>query len=106
MVALHIADKSVLTWFLDADSPAIGIAEQINATINWSFIFFGVMMVLFGTVRANGAVIAPLIIIASSMIGVRIGFVIINSETGTAQDASLACENASAAGKPSWVAVN
>ena len=34
----------------------------------------GVTMVLFGTVRANGAVVGPLIILAIGLIPVRLGF--------------------------------
>ena len=39
----------------------------------WGFIAFGVSMVLFGTVRANGQVIWPLIILFVSMYPVRLG---------------------------------
>ena len=40
----------------------------------WSFLLFGVTMVVFGTVRANGAVIGPLIILAIGLYPVRLGF--------------------------------
>ena len=144
---IYVANRFVLTLFLDASSPAIDIAQHISNIVNWSFIFFGVMMVLFGTVRATGAVIPPLIIITISMIGVRIGFVtVFETQLGadavwwsypvssaasmllalayyrfgnwrktkmvsqpcecTAQEASVACENAAGASKPSWVGVN
>ena len=33
-----------------------------------------VMMVLFGTMRANGAVVVPLLILAFSLLPVRLGF--------------------------------
>ena len=36
----------------------------------------GVTMVLFGTVRANGAVVGPLIILAIGLVPVRLGFAI------------------------------
>jgi hypothetical protein len=39
-----------------------------------SFLLMGVTMVLFGTVRANGAVIGPLVILAIGLIPVRLGF--------------------------------
>ena len=51
-----------------ADRPHI----QLLAT--WSFLLFGVTMVLFGTVRANGAVIGPLIILLIGLFPVRLGF--------------------------------
>ena len=41
----------------------------------WNFLLFGVMMVLFGTVRANGAVWAPLIILAIGLVPVRFGYI-------------------------------
>jgi Na+-driven multidrug efflux pump len=36
---------------------------------------FGIMMVLFGTVRANGAVWVPLIVLAVGLIPVRFGYI-------------------------------
>jgi Na+-driven multidrug efflux pump len=41
----------------------------------WNFLLFGVMMVLFGTVRANGAVWIPLIVLAIGMVPVRFGYI-------------------------------
>jgi Na+-driven multidrug efflux pump len=35
---------------------------------------FGITLVIFGTVRANGAVVVPLIILAIGLLPVRIGF--------------------------------
>ena len=40
----------------------------------WSFLFFGVTFVVSGVVRATGAVIPPLLIIAFAMWGIRIPF--------------------------------
>ena len=61
---LAIADRPALALFLGGDSPALPIARHIQLLATWSFLLFGVTMVLFGTVRANGAVIGPLIILA------------------------------------------
>ncbi len=74
MLLLHFADRLALTLFLGMESPSVAIAEHINSIVSWGFILFGVTMVVFGTVRATGAVIVPLVIIACSLIGVRIGF--------------------------------
>ena len=74
VLLVNFSDHLALTLFLGADSPAIPIAEHINRIVSWGFILFGVTMVVFGTVRATGAVIVPLVIIAFSLIGVRIGF--------------------------------
>ena len=40
----------------------------------WSFMFFGMSMVLFGVVRATGAVMAPLIMLVISLWGIRVPF--------------------------------
>ena len=58
--------------FLPADSPSIAIAEHINRIVLWSFPLFGVAMVLSGVMRAAGDVVVPLLILAVSMLGVRI----------------------------------
>ena len=77
VVLLTIADRPALILFLGADSPAVAIARHIQLLATWNFLLFGVALVLFGTVRANRAVLAPLIILAVSLIPVRLGFVIL-----------------------------
>jgi Na+-driven multidrug efflux pump len=37
-----------------------------------SFIFFGITLVLFGVVRATGAVMAPLVVLTICLLGVRV----------------------------------
>jgi len=75
MVALTtVFDRAVLGLFLGQGSPAMPIAEHIQLVAAWGFILFGATMVLFSTVRANGAVIAPLIMLFVSMYPVRLGF--------------------------------
>jgi putative MATE family efflux protein len=69
-----VLDRMVLGWFLPAGSAAMPIAEHIQAVVAWGFILFGATMVLFSTVRANGAVVAPLVMLFVSMYPVRIGF--------------------------------
>lgn len=71
---LFLLDKSALALFLGEGSPAIAIGEHIADLATWSFIAFGVTMVLFATVRANGQVLWPLIILFVSMFPVRLGF--------------------------------
>ena len=44
----------------------------------WNFILFGITMVLFATVRANGAVWAPLIILTIGLLPVRFGFIFVS----------------------------
>ena len=57
---------------MGGDSPALPIARHIQLLATWNFLLFGVTMVLFGTVRANGAVWAPLIILAIGLVPVRL----------------------------------
>lgn len=73
VVLLALADRAVLALFLGADSPALPIAAHIQLLGTWGYLLFGVTMVLFGTVRANGAVIAPLVILAVGLLPVRLG---------------------------------
>jgi putative MATE family efflux protein len=74
IVLLTIADKAALGLFLGPDSQAMPIAQHIQLIATWGFLFFGVSLVLFGTVRANGEVVWPLIILFISMYPVRLGF--------------------------------
>ena len=57
-----------------AHSPALPIARHIQLIATWNFLLMGVTMVLFGTVRANGAVFGPLIILAIGLVPIRLGF--------------------------------
>jgi putative MATE family efflux protein len=67
-------DRPVLALFLGAGSPAIDIARHIQFLATWSFLIFGISMVFFGIMRANGVVVAPLLILTFSMFPVRLGF--------------------------------
>jgi Na+-driven multidrug efflux pump len=75
ILALTLADRAVLALFMGGDSPALPIARHIHVVATWNFLMFGVMMVLFGTVRANGAVWIPLIVLAIGMVPVRFGYI-------------------------------
>lgn len=74
VVLLAVADRPALALFLGGHSPALPIARHIQLLATWSFLLMGVTMVLFGTVRANGAVIGPLIILSIGLVPVRLGF--------------------------------
>jgi Na+-driven multidrug efflux pump len=71
---LAIADRPALALFLGGGSAALPIARHIQLIATWSFLLFGATMVLFGTVRANGAVIGPLIILLIGLYPFRLGF--------------------------------
>jgi Na+-driven multidrug efflux pump len=75
IVTLTIVDRAVLALFMGGDSPALPIARHIHLVATWNFLLFGVMMVLFATVRANGAVWAPLLILAVGLVPVRFGYI-------------------------------
>jgi putative MATE family efflux protein len=75
VVLLTIADRPVMALFMGWASPALPIARHIHVVATWNFILFGVTMVLFATVRANGAVWAPLIILTIGLLPVRFGFI-------------------------------
>lgn len=67
-------DREALELFLGADSAAVPIGRRIGLIATWSFLLFGATMVLFGVVRANGAVWVPLLILFLAMFPVRLGF--------------------------------
>jgi putative MATE family efflux protein len=71
VVLLEILNTQALGLFLPAGSASLHVAEHLNRVIAWSFILLGISMVVFGTVRATGAVFPPLIILAVSLLGVR-----------------------------------
>ena len=74
IVALTVFDERAIGLFLGADSEAVPIGVHIQLMATWGYLFFGVAQVLFGTMRANGYVIWPLIVMAISMYPVRLGF--------------------------------
>jgi putative MATE family efflux protein len=75
IVLLTLADRAVLGLFMGPDSQALPIARHIHLLASWNFLLFGVMMVLFATVRANGAVWVPLIVLAVGLVPVRFGYI-------------------------------
>ncbi|WP_338466756.1 MATE family efflux transporter [Novosphingobium sp. ZN18A2] len=71
---LLLFDRAALELFLGPGSPAVPLARHIQLLASWSFLLFGVTIVLFGTMRAGGVVIAPLIVLAIAMYPGRLGF--------------------------------
>ena len=66
-------DRALLSLFLPRGAAALPIAQHISLIASWGFILFGATMVLFGVVRANGAVWGPLAILFIAMFPVRLG---------------------------------
>ena len=75
LTALLLAfDRPLLGLFLGPDSAAVPLARHIQLLASWGFVLFGVTIVLFGVMRAGGAVWAPLIVLAISLYPGRLGF--------------------------------
>ena len=74
IVIILLFDRPIFALFVGSNSPAIPIARHIQLIGSWSFLLFGATLVLFSTVRANGAVYAPLIILILSVLVGRLGF--------------------------------
>ena len=74
ILLLELFGTHAYALYLPAGSAAMEAAAHINRIATPSFIFFGVTLVLFGVVRATGAVMAPLITLAIALLGVRIPF--------------------------------
>jgi Na+-driven multidrug efflux pump len=72
VLSLTIGDRFVLGLFL-ADHGAVAIARHINLLTSWSFILISVTLVLSAVPRANGATVAPLIIMTLALIPGRLG---------------------------------
>lgn len=77
VVALIAFDRPVMALFLGSDSAALPIARHIQLIATWGFILFGMTMVFFGVVRANGAVLGPLAILFVAMFPLRLGFAVL-----------------------------
>jgi putative MATE family efflux protein len=75
--AIILFDRPVMTLFVGGDSPAIPIARHIQLLASWTFVMFGATMVLFSTVRANGATVPPLVILAITLFPIRFGFAVL-----------------------------
>jgi MATE family, multidrug efflux pump len=70
-LAMELLDRELFSLFLPAGSAALVFASHLNRVVTPSFVFFGVAVALFGVVRATGAVMAPLIILSITLLGVR-----------------------------------
>jgi putative MATE family efflux protein len=68
---IEVFSGPALGLFLPESASSLAIAEHLNRISAWSFLFFSVSMVLFGVVRATGAVMPPLIILAIALLVIR-----------------------------------
>ncbi|MCJ2177264.1 MATE family efflux transporter [Novosphingobium album (ex Hu et al. 2023)] len=67
-------DHTLLALFLGGDSPAMPIAEHIQLVCTASFVIVSITVILTGTMRAYGAVVAPLVIMFLGLYPGRLGF--------------------------------
>ncbi|HEU4623651.1 MAG TPA: MATE family efflux transporter [Steroidobacteraceae bacterium] len=71
VVVLEVFSEHALGLFVPRGSAALAMAVQLNHIAAWSFVLLGVSMVIFGVVRATGAVFPPLVILTIALLGVR-----------------------------------
>ena len=73
VIAVALLDRIMFALFLRGDDATIAIASHINLLAGWSFILTGIMLALSAVTRANGAALAPLIIMILAFIPGRLG---------------------------------
>ncbi|ALR20284.1 MULTISPECIES: MATE family efflux transporter [Sphingobium] len=66
--------EPLLALFLGSNEAASAAAWEMQLRASWSFMLFGLVMILFGVMRANGVVVRPLLILIFTLFGVRLGF--------------------------------
>jgi putative MATE family efflux protein len=71
VVVLEVFSEHALGLFVPDGSVALHTAVHLNHIAAWSFVLLGVSMVIFGVVRATGAVFPPLVILTIALLGVR-----------------------------------
>jgi putative MATE family efflux protein len=74
IMIVYLLNRNALGLFLPATGAALNISAHLNAIVVWSFALFGTSIVLYGVVRATGAVIPPLIMLAISLWLLRVPF--------------------------------
>ena len=72
VVILYLFNRAALSLFLPDGSDALALAQHINAIVVWSFVLFGISMVLGGVVRSTGAAVPPLIVLFVSLWLIRL----------------------------------
>jgi putative MATE family efflux protein len=71
---VYSLNRHALGLFLPANGAALDLSAHLNAIVLWSFALFGTSIVLYGVVRATGAVIPPLIMLVISLWLLRVPF--------------------------------
>lgn len=73
IAALVPFDRPVLELFLGAGSPSVAAALHIQDLAIWTYLPFGVTIVVFGALRAYGVIYAQLLVLFFAMYVVRLG---------------------------------
>ena len=71
---VYLLNRHALGLFLPPNGAALDISAHLNAIVIWSFALFGTSIVLYGVVRATGAVVPPLIMLGISLWLIRVPF--------------------------------
>ena len=71
VAVVYAAGSYAYRFFLPEDSEALSIASHVNRIVTWSLIFMNIPMVLFGVMRAAGAVMVPLLVHTLSLLIIR-----------------------------------
>jgi putative MATE family efflux protein len=74
VVLLYALGDMPLRLFLPGGGPTLALAHDINIFVLWGWIPFAVTFVLFGIVRANGAILPPLLILGFALWAIRVPF--------------------------------
>lgn len=74
VVVILVFHEALLALFLSHNQAVIDAAWNMQLLASWSFMLFGCTMILFGVMRANGVVVAPLLILVFTLFAVRLGF--------------------------------
>ena len=71
VLLVEVFARPALALFLPPGSPALPLAVHANRIVAVTFVFFGISTVLFGVVRATGAVVVPLLILTLTVLVTR-----------------------------------
>ncbi len=72
--ALYLLGDAPLRWFLPDGGETLRIARRINQIVLWGWVVVAITSCLSAVVRANGAMLPPMLIFAVSMWAMRIPF--------------------------------
>ena len=72
ILVVYAVERPLIALFLPGGADALAVTHRVNQVGLWGHLMLGVAFVLFAVVRATGAVMAPLAILAISLLGVRI----------------------------------